>query len=63
MVNINARHILQKVEINVTISMSKGQDIIKYKELIVIGYLLIYAVLVILTMLFIVGATKKGKRH
>ena len=28
MVNINARHILQKVEINVTISMSKGQDII-----------------------------------
>ena len=28
MVNINVRHILQKVEINVTISMSKGQDII-----------------------------------
>ena len=28
MVNINTKHILQKVEMNVTISMSKGQDII-----------------------------------
>ena len=63
MVNINTKHILQKVEMNVTISMSKGQDIIKYKELIVIGYLLIYAVLVILTILFVAGATEKGKRH
>lgn len=28
MVNVSIIHILQKVEINVTISMSKGQDII-----------------------------------